>query len=201
MRLRSRRDIRTDLRFDLREDLPHAKRRKYELVVACDCSQMRRTSRCRNGLLRMVDREGILGDDFLNLGANRRRAVDAHGCAKFVQLPAQRRPVFQRPGGALDFFTRRRNHLLLLVEKLLVKLFPFAQTCESYFYFVLGPAGKSNQSASQFNDPNGFAHIQYEDVAMLSDHEALQHQRNGFAGRHEESSDVRMRHGQWFVVL
>jgi len=86
------------------------------------------------------------------------------------------------------------------VRKLFEKLFAVAQASKANAYFVLGLARETDQSFCQVKNAHGFAHIEQQRVAVVSNGETLQNQRDSFACSHEESHDIRVRDRELLVI-
>src|ERR1700674_5007217 len=118
-------------------------------------------------------RERILRNNFLDLGTDRCRTLDAHRCSKLVQLTGEPRPVFWRSAGSFNLCTRCGQDCFMIVKQLFLEFLPFTQTCKLNFDVMPDFSGKTDQVSREVENSHRLAHVQDQNVAMIPNGESL----------------------------
>src|SRR5882672_10485848 len=142
----------------------------------------------------------IFRDNFLHLCANRGSAVDGQDGSELNQMARQIVPAMRCAMNLPDLRERRRMNFFGRVRKFFEKLLAVAQAGKANAYFVLGLSGETDQSFCQVKNAHRLAHIEQQGVAVVSNGETLQNQRDRLACGHEESHDIRVRDRELLVI-
>src|SRR5690348_12559175 len=87
---------------------------------------------------------------------------------------------------------RSGQRSLAVREQLLVELLSGAEAGELDPDVVRAQSGKPDHVARQVEDLDGFAHLQHEDLAVVSHQARLEHELRGLGDQHEITGNLRV---------